>query len=311
MKTPLRYIIPALLIFLFLACGKKSDISVSFFPVPVDSADLLRSDSLAFYIPITQEVRIRDYFEFMDSLVAAFDTLLPYPLSEHALVRANPWIIDTLENTDYYRRMERGEFVYDQLEMTVLKKGDSLRVPNARYAALLAEEFRATWIDLNIPEYQLRIVQGKDTLWTFPVRVGRNQKRYLKMAGRIADMRTSMGTGSIARINRYPVYKNPVDNRIYEVTRRDDNRVTTCPRIPWLDPELDGRRPGCLIHPTTNPVTLGKAYSNGCIGVREADAWRIYYYAPLGTRVVFRYDLEVLLETGDTLRLRDIYRLEE
>ena len=311
MKNQFRCITPVLLILLFLACGKKKDVPISSFPVPVDSVDLMRSDSLAFYIPITHEVKIRDYFAFMDSLVAAVDTLVPYPLSEHALVRSNPWLIDTLENTDYYRRMECGEFVYDQLEMTVLKKGDSLRVPNACYAALLAEEFRSTWLDLNIPEYQLRIVQGSDTLWTFPVRVGRNHKRYLEMAGRITDMRTATGTGSIVRINRYPVYKNPVDNRIYKVTRRDDNRVTTCPRIPWLDPELDGRRPGCLIHPTTNPVTLGKAYSNGCIGVREADAWRIYYYAPLGTRVVFRYDLEVLLENGDTLRLRDIYRLNE
>jgi L,D-transpeptidase ErfK/SrfK len=75
------------------------------------------------------------------------------------------------------------------------------------------------------------------------------------------------------------------------------------PLIPWIEPKLGGRRTGQLIHPTSNPKSLGKAYSNGCIGTREADAWRIYYHAPLGTRVVVRYDLRV----ADTIRLKDIY----
>ena len=71
---------------------------------------------------------------------------------------------------------------------------------------------------------------------------------------------------------------------------------------------VDGQRLGDLIHPTTNPKTLSKAYSNGCVGLKEADAWYVYYYAPLGTRVVFRYELRPVREEGDTLTLRDIYR---
>lgn len=55
-----------------------------------------------------------------------------------------------------------------------------------------------------------------------------------------------------------------------------------------LEPAIDGIRIGQLIHLTTNLATLGKLSSNGCIGLRESDAWMVYYYAPLGTKVLFR-----------------------
>ncbi len=71
--------------------------------------------------------------------------------------------------------------------------------------------------------------------------------------------------------------------------------------------EIDGHQYGQMVHPTTNPQSLGKAYSNGCIGTKEVDAWYIYYYAPIGTNVEIRYDLEVVDSKGDTLLLKDIY----
>ncbi|MBK8878938.1 MAG: hypothetical protein IPN74_10420 [Haliscomenobacter sp.] len=43
----------------------------------------------------------------MDSLVLAYDSLVPYPLSEHLIVRANSWIIDSLAETDYYLQKEK------------------------------------------------------------------------------------------------------------------------------------------------------------------------------------------------------------
>lgn len=300
------------ILILLVNCRSPEPDHLSSFQIYIDSLTILpKIDSFAFSIPIDREIRVKEYFEFMDSLARKFTGAVPYPLSEHALVRANPWIICTLEETDYYRLMARDSFVYNQKEMIVLKPGDSLRVPNAYYAALLAEKFRSTWIDVNIPEYKLRIVEGTDTLYTFPVRVGRDERRYLAMAGREISLRTDTGVGHIFRINKTPVFINPRDGRIYNVTRRDDGKTTACPQTPWLDPELNGQRPGCMIHPTTNPNTLGKSYSNGCVGTREGDAWRIYYHAPLNTRVVFRYDLEVIAENGDTIQLKDIYRLRK
>ncbi len=52
-------------------------------------------------------------------------------------------------------------------------------------------------------------------------------------------------------------------------TKRDDEKRTFMPLIPWIETEINGIRNGQMIHPTTNPKTLGKAYSNGCIRVRE------------------------------------------
>jgi L,D-transpeptidase ErfK/SrfK len=82
------------------------------------------------------------------------------------------------------------------------------------------------------------------------------------------------------------------------------------PVIPWIETEINGIRNGQMIHPTTNPVTLGKASSNGCIGVTEADAWIIYYHAPLNTHVQIRYDLDILDEKGKVQKLKDIYNYQ-
>ena len=258
-------------------------------------------------ITVGQDVAIRDYFEFIDTLVQAWDSLVPYPLDEHLLVWANSWIIDSLAATDYYELMNRGIFQEDLLAPIILRQGDRLRIPDSLFASRLLAARAATLIDLNIPAYQLNIYEGNCLLHTFPVRVGQNRSRYLAMAGREVDLRTHTGEGTIVRINRKPRFINPKNNKPYESTLRDDLRRTGLPGVPWIEPEINGQRFGQLIHPTTNPVTLGKAYSNGCIGVGEGDMWRIYYHAPLGTKITIRYQLEVVGAGGDTVRLRHIY----
>lgn len=274
------------------------------FPVPYT----MLSDSLPFtYHLITEDIALQRYFEYMDSVVTHFDSLLPYPINEHLIVRSNSWLIDSLAATDYYDLMNRGRFVYDPNAIIVLHRGDSLAIPTDEQVEMLLKQMARTRVDVNIPEFKLRILYGDSTLLTALVRVGRNETKYLAMAGRKVDLRTRPGVGKVIRIDNDPAFINPSNNHRYEVTRRDDQRVTKLPRIPWIEVELNGQRYGQLIHPTTNPVTLGRAYSNGCIGTRESDAWRIYYYAPLGTKVIVRYDLEVLDENGDTLQLKDIY----
>ncbi len=258
-------------------------------------------------VMVDRDVAIRDYFAYMAGLVSQWDSLVPYSLDEHLLVWANSWIIDSLANTDYYHLMNRGVFQEDLQALIILRKGDLLRIPDSLFASLLLEARAATILDLNIPEYKLRIYEGDCLLHTFLVRVGQNRTRHLAMAGRDVDLRTHTGVGSIVRINRNPRFVNPRDNKEYESTLRDDGRRTGLPLVPWIEPELDGQRFGQLIHPTTNPATLGKPYSNGCVGVGEGDMWRIYYHAPLGTKVQFRYQLEVVDEAGDTLLLSHIY----
>jgi len=287
--------------------GEKSVSSVAIIP-----ADSVPSGELPlFVIPVTQPVAIAGYFQFMDDLVQQYDSLVPYPLSEHLIVRANPWLLDTLENTDYYRQMERGNFVPDQRKMVVLQPGDTLLLPSPKTAETLISKIQNTRLDINIPAFQLRIIENDSILYTFPVRVGKKQDKFLAMVGREVDLRTQTGSGEIVRINRFPVFYDPVTGQEFKYTKRDDRKTTRMPQIPWLEPAIEGRRIGQMIHPTTNPKTLGKTASNGCIGTREADAWRIYYYAPVGTQVTIRYDLMEITAQGDTLRWNDVYEHEK
>ena len=274
--------------------------------------ELFQKDSVmrpvqSFWIDLDKDVRIESYFNFIDSIVIAYDSIVDYELSEHQLVRSNPSIIDTLANTDYYRMVAKDSFVYDQKQMIVLRKGDSIRIPSYTSAVRMLQNFNGTKIDVNIPEFRLRIYMDSVLLYSFPIRVGQHRKKYLTMGDRVTDLRTKTGKGMIVRHARNPDFYNPSTGKQFYLTRRDDEKVTLMPQIPWIETEINGLRNGQMIHPTTNPETLEKAYSNGCIGTREADAWIIYYYASIGTTIEIRYDLKMKSEDGKAYELKNIY----
>lgn len=298
------FIITILLISLKLCCLKAQN-TLGLLDNKSDKALVAMDDFKT--VSVTKSVKIANYFQYIDSIVKHYDSLTPYTLTEHLLVRANPWIIDTLQNTDYYRMMARDSFVYNQKELIVLREGNTIKIPDSLKADELLKAFNNTQLDINIPEYKLRIYEDSILLYEFPIRVGKNQSKYLKMSGRIQDLRTKTGEGHIVNHVRNPRYVNPVNNHEYVVTKRDDEKVTKLPQIPFIETEINGLRYGQLIHPTTNPETLGKAYSNGCIGTNEADAWVIYYYAPLTTKIKIRYNLTAVNEDGETIVFKDIY----
>ncbi len=273
----------------------------------IDLNQFYHHDSIVNVVLINKGITIENYFQFIDSLVKKYDSFTPYKLTEHLIVRTNSWIIDTLKNTDYYRMMARDSFVYNQKKMIVLPKGATLIIPDSILAEKIQNSFNNTLIDVNIPEFKLRIYEASNKLYEFLVRVGRDEKVYLEMSGRIEDLKTKTGEGRIVNHVLNPRYVNPINNHEYFVTKRDDDRLTKLPQIPFIETEINGIRNGQLIHPTTNAITLGKAYSNGCIGTNEADAWVIYYYAPLETKIKIRYDLNVVNKEGESIVLKDIY----
>lgn len=281
---------------------KYSLISSSNIIVKTDTGKLSKS------VLIDKSVTVGSYFQFLDSVIKKYDSVTPYVLTEHLLVRANPWIIDRLKNTDYYIMKTKGSFVYNQKDMLVFNKNDILVLPDLALTKKLLQSFEKTYIDVNIPEFKLRIFEDSNLLYKFPIRVGQLKKKYLKMANREIDLKTKTGSGFIVNYVRYPDYYNPVDGHKYFVTKRDDGNVTKMPQIPFIETEINGIRNGQLIHATTNPNTLGKAYSNGCIGAKEADTWVIYYYAPIGTKINIRYDLNVVDSLGKKIVLKDIYK---
>ena len=312
MKIRLIYLMTLIFSLVFLnSCQSKKQSNLE--TAQIDSTGITLVYQKLFNEPtliqISKDIRVGKYFQFMDSVVGKYDSIVPYDLSEHLLVRNNPWIIDTLENTDYYRMMARDSFVYDQKQMIVLPKGSQLTIPDSLSACKLLEAFSNTEIDVNIPEYKLRIFQDSILLYEFPVRVGQFRERYLKFGDRVTDLRTKTGKGTIVKHVKHPDFYNPVNGKRFYVTRRDDEKTTMMPQIPWIETEINNVRNGQMIHPTTNPKTLGKAYSNGCIGLGEADSWRVYYYAPLGTKLRIRYDLETYDEGMVISVLRDIYHL--
>lgn len=303
----LFYVFAALLLIVFASACFENSGAKTLTKKTNNINQVYHKDSLVNLVLLKKEITVENYFQFLDSLVNKYDSLTSYKLSEHLLVRANPWIIDTLQNTDYYRRIAQDSFVYNQKNMAVLAKGAILVIPDSILAEKIQNSFKSTLIDVNIPEFKLRIYEANNILYDFPVRVGRDEKAYLEMSGRIQDLKTKTGKGRIVNHVRNPRYVNPVNNHEYFVTKRDDERVTKLPQIPFVETEINGVRNGQLIHPTTNAVTLGKAYSNGCIGTSEADAWVIYYFAPLETKIEIRYDLNVVNKEGDSIILKDIY----
>ncbi|MEK6480618.1 L,D-transpeptidase [Catalinimonas sp. 4WD22] len=244
----------------------KSELSESNDPIIISNEQF----KPVFIIP--RDIKMKEYFTFLDSVLQLQDSQLDYALSEHILIRANSWIIDTLVSYDYYERMKQGIFIYDQKEAVILHKGDTLHIPDKQTANEIEAELKNTIVDVNIPEYKLRIIVHDSTKYTFPVRVGRNEIKYLKTAGREVNLRTPIGEGEIVRIEKNPSYINPVTAKLYFLTQRDDGKYTKLPQIPFLEPMINHIRQGALIHPTTNPHTLGKAYSNGCIGTEEGAA---------------------------------------
>ncbi|WP_372745608.1 L,D-transpeptidase [Lutibacter sp.] len=260
---------------------------------------------------VAKDIQIKNYFQYLDSIINYYNSTTNYNLTEHLLVRFNPWILDTLANTDYYRMQEKDSFVYNQKKLIALKKGAVIIIPDEKSAKNLLNSFNKTHIVINIPEYKLRIYEDSIKLFEFPIRVGRNEKKYLKMAKTVIDLKTKTGEGKIIKHIKNPDYYNPVNNQKYYLTRRDDKKTTKMPQIPWIETEINGVRNGQLIHPTTNPITLNKAYSNGCIGTKEADAWVIYYYAPIGTKITINYQLSIKNNDGSTILLPDIYNYSE
>ena len=264
-------------------------------------------DSTPAYIYITYPVTVSHYFDFLDSIIGVIHSRFLLNLSEHTLLHINPWLMDSLAATDYDQKKQIGVLVLNQRNLVILKPGDSLRIPDSDQILAVQSRLDSNWIDINLPEFKLRLYHGDSLLYTFPVRIGQNKRKFLKLAGRVVDLRTVCGTGLIVRQDKSPYFINPVDGKHFTRTTRDDGIVTEMPLIPWLEVEMNGKRLGQMIHPTTNPKTIQKPYSNGCIGTREGDAWKIFYYAPLGTKVIIRYDLDVTTGQGDTIHLKDIY----
>lgn len=260
------------------------------------------------YLIVENNETIKNYHTWMQKTLKKINEGRTYIINEYVFVMANPSILDSLKKSDYYDLKDRGIKSIDPKEYTFIEKGSRLIVPDSFLTMQYMKDIQHTRLVLNIPEFTLRIYRYDVLVDSFMVRVGKNETKFLAMAGREIDLRTKTGTGKIVAINKKPVFTNPVDNKKYKGTYRDDGVLTKLPNIPWLETEINGIRNGQMLHPTTNLETIGKPVSNGCIGLREKDAWSLYFYAPVGTEISITYQLYVKDKDGNDLLLKDIYK---
>lgn len=250
--------------------------------------ETINSNNQSQSIIIQQFIPFYKTFVSLDSIASShLPSNLPVP-GDLILVQTNPWILDTLQKTDYRLAMASGRFIEDLDQEVILPRGATLNIPDSLTAHEIAASLLATRVDIHLAEFRLRLIRKNDTLLNCPVRIGRNEEIFLEAVGREVDLRTPSGNGKIIRVWRRPKSVNLHTGETYVVTRRDDGRITRMPAIPSLEPEINGRRTGKMIHATTNPVTLGTAYSHGCVGVSEADMWFVYFNVPVGCDVVIR-----------------------
>ncbi|MBK8371974.1 MAG: L,D-transpeptidase [Saprospiraceae bacterium] len=261
----------------------------------------------AYFVEIDKNIYIKDYHKWVENFLIEVNGKLDYSIDEYILAKANPGFVDSLKKSDYYYLKEKGIISYDPKEGLFLGKGTKVFIPDSMMVFSIKQDILQTRLDINIPEFLCRVYQYKKVIDSFYIRIGKNEQKYLAMAGKVMNLKTRTGEGKIVRINKEPQFINPVDNKKYTGTKRDDGIVTQLPNIPWLETELDGVKYGQMIHPTTNKSTIGKAASNGCIGLRESDMWALYFYAPVNTPVRIRYDLKGIDSLGNTIYFKDIY----
>jgi len=128
---------------LIWSCDKVDDLSKT----PLENIEGVTTNHNKITIEVERDVQMADYFDFMEKLVATLNSALPYTLTEHLLVHANPWIIDRLAHTDYYYTKAKNQFIYDPSQIVIFGKGERIRIPAYRKTQQLIRDQKNTYIE--------------------------------------------------------------------------------------------------------------------------------------------------------------------
>lgn len=145
-------------------------------------------------------------------------------------------------------------------------------------------------IDINIPEYKLQIYAEGELIFKGPIGVGRTNHE--------TPLGEYMVMNRIENPTWYPKGKDP---------------VLPGPTNPlgqyWLGLSIKGYG----IHGNTNPASIGRLASSGCIRMKNEDIQYLYHLIQVGTSVTIRYQTLFLEQKSDEepyLRiLQDVYGL--
>ncbi|MCK5684876.1 L,D-transpeptidase [bacterium] len=164
-----------------------------------------------------------------------------------------------------------------------------------------------SYIVINIPSYEL-FLHNQGVISKYNIRIGKQSKP------------TDIGNGVIVKKISNPVFRYTIGentgeiitkSRIYDTPNGKLLKVIPMPyeRMRSLEPMINGKRNGQMIHSTTNSETIGFAWSSGCIGLTIKDMLELYPKIILYTKIAIKY--EVIKYTGKAIILyQDIYNLK-
>ncbi len=163
------------------------------------------------------------------------------------------------------------------------------------------------YIIINIPSYEMFLHnRGKNSKYN--IRIGKPSKP------------TDLGNGIIVQKIVNPVFRYTIGeqageiitkSRIYDTPNGKLLKIIPMPyeKMRSLEPMINGKRNGQMIHSTTNSETIGFAWSSGCVGLNIDDMLELYPKVNLYTKISVKY--EVIKYTPKTIILyQDIYKLK-
>jgi lipoprotein-anchoring transpeptidase ErfK/SrfK len=140
-----------------------------------------------------------------------------------------------------------------------LRAGGSLKVPTETMSVLVDKG-----------EFTLYVLLGGCFLRDYVVGIGR-------------DERTPEGRFTIQSKTKDPQWTDPESGKVYKAGEPGHLIGTR-----WLGFANDRGRTGFGIHGTTEPESIGRAESAGCIRMNRADVEELFDLVPQGSEVVIR-----------------------
>ncbi len=129
-------------------------------------------------------------------------------------------------------------------------------------------------VEINIPEFTLRVFRDDEVIRTFPVGVGR------------PGFPTPVGSFRVISKVEHPVWENPyLGPGVKRIGAGAENPLGTR----WIG--FHATEQGEYgMHGTDSPETVGKLSSHGCIRMRIPDAEALYQLVSVGTPVRITYE---------------------
>ncbi len=176
------------------------------------------------------------------------------------------------------------EYLNKPKRMEALKAGDTVKVPNVQ--PFLLEELTPIGSLPEVPEFHDRVIHIDTRTKMLEVHDGDKVLASLPITPGSGHLATPPGTWRILGIAEMPTFR--WDKSVLEYGKRSDNfyELPIGPRNPVGVMWIGLNRPGIGIHGTSNPQTIGRSASHGCMRTANWDIVRLSKLITKGMTVI-------------------------